>query len=89
MRTAQGKADLSPHRWPHTVKHLCFSLNISLIDGACACDHPHGKGHLSGSKIPFGSLMGFRPPKVLLKDFTKFSKATMPGVMLGYHVGVG
>eukprot|EP00972_Heterocapsa_arctica_P025895 3811297-Heterocapsa_arctica.AAC.1 len=40
-------------------------------------------------KIPFGSLIDFTPPKVLLKDLAKFGKTTMPGVMLGYHVSVG
>eukprot|EP00972_Heterocapsa_arctica_P051095 7512146-Heterocapsa_arctica.AAC.1 len=60
-----------------------------MIDGDSAYNLRHGKGHFSGLKIPFGSLLDFRPPKVLLKEFAKFGKTAMPGVMLGYHVGIG
>eukprot|EP00972_Heterocapsa_arctica_P079546 11723325-Heterocapsa_arctica.AAC.1 len=60
-----------------------------MIDGDRAYNLCHGKGHFLGLTIPFGSLTDFRPPKVLLKDFAKFGKTTMPGVMLGYHVGMG
>eukprot|EP00972_Heterocapsa_arctica_P114083 16440647-Heterocapsa_arctica.AAC.1 len=88
-RTVLEQAGLSPRWWPHAVKHVCFSLNISLFNGDRAYNLRHGKGHFKGLKIPFGSLIDFRPPKVLLKEFAKFGKTSMPGVMLGYHVGLG
>eukprot|EP00972_Heterocapsa_arctica_P025776 3792105-Heterocapsa_arctica.AAC.1 len=82
-------AGLSSIWWPHAVKHFCFSLNILLKDGDSAYNLRHGKGHFKGLKIPFGSLIDFRPPKVLLKDFPKFGKTTMPSLMLGYHTNHG
>eukprot|EP00972_Heterocapsa_arctica_P028172 4144613-Heterocapsa_arctica.AAC.1 len=81
--------------WPHTVKHFCFSANISLKDGDSAYNVRHGEGHFKILKLPFGSLIEFRPPKTLLKDppksgkTTTSGKSTMPGIMLGYHTNIG
>eukprot|EP00972_Heterocapsa_arctica_P076927 11347020-Heterocapsa_arctica.AAC.1 len=82
-------AGLSSMWWPHAVKYFCFSLNILLEDGDRAYNLRHGKGHFKALKIPFRSLIDFRPPKVLLTAFPKFRKTTMPGIMLGYHTNVG
>eukprot|EP00972_Heterocapsa_arctica_P022732 3346178-Heterocapsa_arctica.AAC.1 len=49
----------------------------------------HGEGHFKGLKIPFGSLIEFRPPKILLEESPKSGKTTMPGIMLGYHTNIG
>ncbi len=88
-RAVLTQAGLSARWWPHAVKHFCFSLNISVSDGDSAYNLRHGNGHFRGHKVPFGSLVDFRPPKVLLKQFPKFEKTTMPGILLGYHVGLG
>eukprot|EP00972_Heterocapsa_arctica_P054697 8060033-Heterocapsa_arctica.AAC.1 len=63
IRAIHEQAGLSPHWWPHAVKHFCVPLNISLKDGDSAYNVRHGKGHFAGLKVPFSSLVDFRPPK--------------------------
>eukprot|EP00972_Heterocapsa_arctica_P048446 7142328-Heterocapsa_arctica.AAC.1 len=60
-----------------------------MVDGDSAYNLRHGKGHFAGLKIPFGNLIDFRPPKTLVKEFPKFGKTSMPGIMFGYHVDQG
>ena len=48
----------------------------------------HG-AEFDGLSIPFGCLVDFRHPTVLLKKAAKFGATSMPGIFTGYtqHVG--
>ena len=63
-------------------------MNIAVIDGASAC-HKRHKVEFEGPSIPYGCLVDFRPPNVVLKKAAKFGTISIPGIFIGYtqHVG--
>ena len=64
------------------------SMNIAVIDGCSAYNKRHGV-EFDGVSKPYGCLVDFRPPKVVLKKAAKFGATSTPGVFIGYtqHVG--
>ena len=63
-------------------------MNVAVIDGDSACNKRHGV-EFDGLSIPYGCLVDFWPPNVVLKKAAKFGTTSMPGIFLGYtqHVG--
>ena len=64
-------------------------MNIKIDEGDSAYNRRHQSGQFKGLSIPFGSLIDFRPPEIVLQRFPKFHKKSLPGLFLGYaqHVG--
>ena len=42
-----------------------------------------------GWRLPFGSLVHYRPPKPVLKSLPKFSPTSIPGIFVGWHLEPG
>ena len=74
--------------WPYAARCYCHTMNIAAIDGDSAYNKRHGV-EFDGLSIPYGCLVDFRPPNVVLKRAAKFGTTSMPGVFIGYaqHVG--
>ena len=88
-RTILEHAGFPIQWWPYAARCFCFALNIILINGESAYNLRHQKGHFPGLHVPFGCLVDFRPPDIVLQKGAKFNKTSMPGLFLGYaqHVG--
>ena len=63
-------------------------MNTAVVDGDSAYNKRHG-AEFDGFYIPYGCLVDFRPPTVVLKKAAKFGTTSMPGIFTGYtqHVG--
>ena len=85
-RSILEHAGLEEQWWPHAVRHWCLMRNTAYSNGDTPWNKRHGKGHFSGQRIPFGSLIDFLPPKPMREALPKFAKRTMPGILLGYHL---
>ena len=80
-----------PHRfWPLAGRHHTFATAIS--------DHPDGQPspywlkngkEFDGWRLPFGSLVHYRPPRPVLKSLMKFEPTTLPAIFVGWHLEPG
>ena len=63
-------------------------MNIAVVDGDSGYNKRHGV-EFDRSSIPYGCLVEFRPPDVVLKKAAKFGTTSTPGIFIGYtqHVG--
>ena len=63
-------------------------MNIAVVDGDSAYNKRHGVA-FDGLSSPYGYLVDFQPPNIVLKKAAKFGTASMPGIFTGYtqHVG--
>ena len=63
-------------------------MNIAVIDGDSAYNKRHGV-EFDRFSIPYGCLVDFRSPKMVLKKAATFGTTSMPGIFIGYtqHVG--
>ena len=63
-------------------------MNTAVVDGDSACDKRRGVA-FDGLSIPYGCLVHFRPPNIVLKKAAKFGTTSMPGIFIGctQHVG--
>ena len=64
-------------------------MNTAVIDGDSATIRKRHGVEFDGLSIPYGCLVDFRPPNVVLTKAAKFGTTSMPGVFVGYtqHVG--
>ena len=63
-------------------------MNTAVVDGGSAYTKRHGVA-FDGFSTPYGYLVDFRPPNIVLKKAAKFGTTSMPGIFVGYtqHVG--
>ena len=87
-RTLLEQSGFPVQRRPYAARCFCHSMNIAVIDGDSAYNTRHGV-EFEGLSIPYGCLVDFRPPIVVLKKAAKFGTTSMPGFFIGYiqHVG--
>ena len=82
-----------PHRfWTLASRHHLFATAISVnpraADGLSAWERHHGVA-FDGLRIPFGSLIFYRPKKSELDSMAKFAPRTVPGLFVGWHTKPG
>ena len=58
-------------------------MNIAMVDGDSPYNERHGV-EFDGLSIPYGCLVDFRPPNVVLKKVAKFCTTSMPEVFIKY-----
>ena len=63
-------------------------MNTAVVDGDSAYNK-HREVAFDGFSIPYGCLVDFRPPNIVLKSAAKFGTPSMLGIFIGYtqHVG--
>ena len=90
-RTILVMSGLPTYFWPYAVKHFSFSYNIScrLKDGDSSWNLRHKKGQFKSKLIPFGALVDYQQIPELLRQQSKFSPRSIPGVFMSYHVRPG
>ena len=74
--------------WPCAARCFYHSMDIAVVDGDSACNKRQGV-EFDGFSIPYGCLVDFRPPNVVLKKAANFGTTSMPGIFIGYiqHIG--
>ena len=76
--------------WPEASECYCFLHNVAdaLRDEKTPHELRHGHNFL-GMKIPFGSLISFKPSGPSAKNLPKFAPRTVEGLFMGYHLHAG
>ena len=76
--------------WPEASECYCFLHNVAdtLRDEKTPHELRHGHNFL-GMKIPFGSLISFKPSGPSAKKIPKFAPRTVEGLFMGYHLHAG
>jgi len=85
-RTVLEQSGFSSKWWPKASEHFCVSLNVEVEHGDSNFNRRYGRGNFDGPRIPFGALVGFRPPKPVLLKMPKFRSTSVPGFFMGYHI---
>ena len=87
-RTLLEQSGFPVQWWPCASRCFCHSMIIAVVDGDSAYNKCHGVA-FDRFFIPYGCLVDFRPPNILLKKAAKFGTTSMPGILIGHiqHVG--
>ena len=89
-RAALLQAGLPPRFWPMACAHQTFATAVSPQPNGDPSPYWLKYGNeFPGWKLPFGSLVHYRPPKPVLKKMHKMAPRTIPGVFIGWHLDPG
>ena len=66
-RTLLEQSGFPVQWWPYASRCFCHSMNIAVVDGDSAYNKRHGVA-FDGFSIPYGCLVDFRPPNIVLKN---------------------
>ena len=89
-RAALVQAGMPCRFWPMAGAHQSFALAVSrqLNGDPSPYEKLHGE-EFAGWRLPFGSLVHYRPPRPVMKSLPKFAPRTVPGVFVGWHLDPG
>ena len=76
-------AGFEPKWWPYACRCYCFLHNTAMRNGDSPWNKRHGKGHYSGVRVPFGSLVNY-VPNPDDRETLKWGCSGIPGVLLYY-----
>ena len=89
-RASLVQAGLPCRFWPMAGSHQAFAIAI--------CDRSNGEmspfekrnGEVfDGWRLPFGSLVHYRPPRPVMQGLPKFAPRSVPGIFVGWHLEPG
>ena len=73
VRTILDLRGLDTQWWPWAAKFWRLVWNIRKINGMSPWLARHDNVDFKGKEVPFGALIGFRPPSNVLKKLYKFA----------------
>ena len=90
-RSLLEQAGLPSCFWIFAVRRWCFMHNtaVNATTGESPWNARHGKGHFSGPRLPFGSLVSFLPKPDTVKAMPKFAPRGNIGIVVGYRLHNG
>ena len=83
-RTLREQSGFSVQWWPYASRCFRHSMNTAVVDGDSAHNKRHGV-EFDIFFIPYGCVVGFRSPSVVLKKAAKLGTTSMPGISAGYN----
>jgi hypothetical protein len=89
-RSALVQAGMPCRFWPMAGSHQSFAIAISeQLNGEPSPYEIRNGVKFDGWRLPFGSLVHYRPPRPMLKGLPKFAPRSVPGIFVGWHVEPG